>query len=132
MSFTFFRPSLKTLTHKLLTMLCNTALLVSCKLAFNQLFSSCFEIIVAMQLHVNTTSARSKLNSYCSHCKQASSGEAEFTYSKGAWVSKLPQKKLYCLSTFHGIVAAYLQLLKNQPMYFYLSTRFSLLQCLLT
>ena len=65
----------------------------SCKCAFNHLFWSCFKIIVALQLHVHTTSARWKLNSYCSHCERAGSGEGELTYSKDRWVSKLPQQK---------------------------------------
>jgi hypothetical protein len=47
----------------------------------------------------------------------ASSGEDEFPYFKGGWVSKLPQEKnmlpSYVSQHCHSIVA----ILKNQPMY---------------
>jgi hypothetical protein len=36
-----------------------------------------------------------KLNSFSCHCKRASSGEGEFPYSEGGWVSKQPQEKNY-------------------------------------
>ena len=83
----------------------------SCKHTFNQFFWSCFEIIVAMELHVlvYTTSALSKLNSYSSHCMRAGSGECELAYSKDRCVCKLPQEKIifphYVSRHCHSIVA---------------------------
>ena len=35
-----------------------------------------------------------KLNSFCCHCKCASSVESEFPYFKDGWLSKLPQEKI--------------------------------------
>ena len=82
---------------------------ISCKHAFNQLFWSCFAIIVAMHLHVYTTSTCSKLKFYWCHCKRAGREGGEFTYSKGGWVSKLLQEKIilpsYVSQHCHSIVA---------------------------
>ena len=81
----------------------------SCNSTFNQFFWFSFKIIVAIQLHVYTASARSKLHSYCSHCKRAGSEEGELTYSKDRWVSKLLQGKIILHSNVslhcHSIVA---------------------------
>ena len=56
------------------------------------------------------TSARSKLHSYCSHCKRAGSGEGKLTYSKDTWVFKLLQEKIilpsYVSWHCHSVVAS--------------------------
>ena len=46
-----------------------------------------------------------KPNSFCCHCKRASSGKGEFPYSKGGYLS-YHRKKIYCLATLHGISIA--------------------------